>query len=293
VERLGIDETSIRKINPTIIYTSVNCYGHAGSRAGFHGVEAVGQAISGMAYRWGGATPKMQRFLVCDYGAGHLSALGTMMALYHRCVSGTGQLVHSSLVQAATFHQAAFAIDYVGRVWDEPSGPSVRGWGALDRIYEASDGWFYLVVPDQSGRDALNRIAGLQGSAGLEGEALATALTRLFATETLKTWCARLRAANIAMHPVEDFQALLNSAIARDRGLVISRHHKGIGEVRNTGAIPRLSRTPVRTTTAVAVPPGSNTAEIVSEVGLGDRLEEMIRSGAVAERPVEGTFVWL
>jgi crotonobetainyl-CoA:carnitine CoA-transferase CaiB-like acyl-CoA transferase len=293
VERLGVDEASIRRINPNIIYTSVNCYGYAGPRAGFHGVEAVGQAISGMAWRWGGGAPKMQRLLVSDYGAGHLSALGTMLALYHRSLTGTGQLVFSSLIQAATFHQAAFAIDYEGRVWDEPSGPEVRGWGPLDRLYEASDGWFYLVVPDESSRHALDRVAGLKSVAGLEGDALVMSLTRQFATESMKTWCARLRAADIAVHPVEDFQALLNSELVRARGLVISRHHKGIGEVRNTGTVRRLSLTPMRTAAPVALPPGADTAEIVAQIGLGDRLEEMIRSGAVADHPVKGTFLWL
>jgi crotonobetainyl-CoA:carnitine CoA-transferase CaiB-like acyl-CoA transferase len=292
VEHLGIDEASIRKINPEIVYTSVNCYGHAGPRAGFHGVEAVGQAISGMAWRWGGTLPKMQRLLVCDYGAGHLSALGTMIALYHRAVTGTGQLVHSSLVQAATFHQAAFAIDYSGRVWNEPSGPRASGWGPLDRLYEASDGWFYVVVPDNR-RYALDGVAGLQAVAGLEGETLATALAHRFATENLKTWCSRLDAAGICAHPVEDFQTLLNSKLVRDRGLIVSRQHKGVGEVRNTGAVPKLSFTPVRTAAPVAVPPGSDTAEVVSKAGLGDRLPQMIRSGAVAEQPVKGTFVWL
>lgn len=291
--RLGVDEESVRKIQPGIVYTSVNCYGHQGPRANFHGVEAVGQAATGMAWRWGGDVPRMQRLLSSDYGAGHLSALATLMGLYHRLTAGEGQHAYCSLVQAATFHQMIFAVDYEGKVWDEPHGPEALGWSARDRLYASSDGWFYLVVANDADRSALNEIEGLADIAGLEAGALAEKLTACFATQDTQTWTTRLNAARVPAYAVADFQELLNSEIVRDRGLVISRVHPGIGDVRAIGIAPYMSLTPVHSTEPIAYPPGSATAQIVGQAGLGERWDDLMHCGAVADKPAVGTFLWL
>jgi crotonobetainyl-CoA:carnitine CoA-transferase CaiB-like acyl-CoA transferase len=76
--------------------------------------------------------------------------------------TGQAQRVHTSLAAAATTLQAMYLQAYDGKAWDEPSGPDALGWGPLQRLYRASDGWLTAALtPDEAarGRDAILRQA--------------------------------------------------------------------------------------------------------------------------------------
>ncbi len=62
--------------------------------------------------------------------------------------------------------------------------------------------------------------------------------------------------------------------------LSLTREHDEIGLVTTCGPVPRLSRTPIRVGRP-APKPGSDAPEILSEIGLGDRLEALIEAGVV------------
>jgi crotonobetainyl-CoA:carnitine CoA-transferase CaiB-like acyl-CoA transferase len=115
----------------------------------------VGQAITGMQMS-GRDTPRLARFPLCDFGAGHLLAFAVLLALWHRAQTGEGQHAESSLMQAGAYHQAiamldpapanAPRLDDIGiaaaqiRTIDEAmddSGAKARGWS---RIAPYADG---------------------------------------------------------------------------------------------------------------------------------------------------------
>src|SRR5439155_2984235 len=130
----------------------------------------------------------------------------TGLALFHRCRSGEGQHVATSLSQSSTLHQAAYLLAFDGERTAEPSGLDATGWHALQRLYRARDGWFFLAAgPGQHAR--LADVEGLDDVAANDG-----ALAEAFATAPLIEWLPRLRAAGIAAHPVtslDDAAALL------------------------------------------------------------------------------------
>ncbi|WP_313802684.1 CoA transferase [Sphingobium sp.] len=289
IDRLGFSETTVRERNPSIIYASESCYGDAGPRGGQHGVEGVGQTRSGMALRWGAGTPKLQRYIVCDYGTGHLFAMSILLALFHRHRTGEGQHAQATLMQSGTYHQLPFAIDYDGRIWDEPAGPNAKGWSSTDRLYEAADGWFYLAAPrdvDQQRLSAIPDITAHFGARPLDADGL----TALFATRPLNEWVPLLEAAGVGAHCLVDFYELLASDLPRLRGTVVMRDHPGIGVVRGTGPSARLSHTPVSAASPVGRP-GHDTAEVAREAGAAG--EAALHARAVADANVPGTLVWL
>jgi len=61
-------------------------------------------------------------------------AFATALALYHRQSTGRGQLASTSLVQAATYHQALFMFEFPGYRPTEP-----RGYFALGEYQQAID----------------------------------------------------------------------------------------------------------------------------------------------------------
>lgn len=281
-DRLGLGESAVRAQREDLVYASLSCYGYVGPRGGQRGWEPLGQTPTGMMLRAGGGAPRSASFAVCDYGSGHLLALGILLGLYHALRTGEGQHVQSSLVQAGTYHQVPWMIDFPGRVWDEPAGREAAGWGPLDRMYRAADRSLYLAVgADDPAR--LEAVEGLHDLAGMEAGLLEGALAERFATAPAQTWVARLAAAGVAAQVCRTVEEVMADPLSQARGLSIVRDHPGIGPVRSIGPGPRMTRTPVRPGRAVGLP-GADTAAVLAELGLADRYPQLLAGGAVAER---------
>jgi len=75
-----------------------------------------------------------------------MASYGVLLALLHRKRTGKGQFVDTALAYTATMLQSELLQEYSGKKWDEPRGQEALGRGPLDRLYEASDGWLYLVM---------------------------------------------------------------------------------------------------------------------------------------------------
>ena len=183
-----MDYDSIRMRYPRIVHGTVSMYGSSGPWAELPGYEVNAQAVSGMTARMGGMG---QPFAVDDYATGLLAAFGVGLALFHRLKTGVSQSVEAALARTATVLQAAYAQVYDGKVWDEPAGPETLGWSSIQRLYRASDGWFFLGMSDEQ----LPNLGRLTGLAGIDttGEAEVTRqLEERFVAEPVDTWVDRL-----------------------------------------------------------------------------------------------------
>jgi crotonobetainyl-CoA:carnitine CoA-transferase CaiB-like acyl-CoA transferase len=132
--------------------------------------------------------------------------------------------------------------EYDGKRWDEPRGQDAVGWGPLQRIYAASDGPFYLGARDDQ-RPAVAALAGVEHAS--DGD-LADSLAAAFAQQPAQHWVDRLRAADVGAHELRSVRQIMDDPWARQRGLSITRDHAGLGPVDTVGAVPQLSRTPLR-----------------------------------------------
>jgi crotonobetainyl-CoA:carnitine CoA-transferase CaiB-like acyl-CoA transferase len=279
-QRYGIDYESVRKRKPDIIYFSLSAYGYDGPFGAWRGYEGNAQAATGLMDRFGGDGPPMsQPFLLDDYGTGVRGAFGIALAVYHRLVTGRGQHVMTSLVETASYHQAAYLMDYGGKVWDEPRGPSALGHGPLQRLYKARDAWFFLGAADED-LPRLAEVAGLEGVAELGGAALERGLEERFARQPVAVWLERLRGRSIGAHGLVRMRELMEDPWAKAHGLSVTQEVEGVGRVQMPGVAPRMSRTPLRVGAPVR-PPGADLPEVLAEHGLGDRMPELIRAGAV------------
>lgn len=287
-ERMGIGEADVRQHNPEIIYSSQSAFGHEGFRGGYRGREELGQAPTGIQTRWGGdGEPMMYPQALCDYGAGNFAAFATLAALYHRMRTGEGQHVHASLIHTATYHQLPYMLDYEGRVWDEPRGQQAKGWGPLDRLYLASDRWFYLAALRDTDRERLARVDGLAGIEHLSGAELAEALEARFVTAPATAWVERLSALGMGAYVLMDYDEVMEDASVKARGLSIVREHPKAGPIRLVGPSKRLSLTPPQATFP-AGPPGYDSRAVVSTLQLSEPFDALVEKGVVAEGLPEG-----
>lgn len=280
VDRLGVGYEAVRARRPDIIYASLNAYGYTGPWATRPGHEQLGQSVTGMSLRFGGdGPPVLQSVALNDFGTGLLGAYGIGLALLHRARTGEGQRVTGSLAHTACTLQSLYLQDYAGKTWDEPRGQDAPGFGPLHRLYRAADGWLMLAAP-ASALDTLRAIDGLGGVGGDDDAALAASLEAALAHRSVAHWVDVLVAAGIGATALGAIQAMMDDPYATDRGLSITRDHHGIGPVQTTGPAPMLARTPLRPGRP-APTPGADTADIIAELGLDERLPDLLAAGVV------------
>jgi len=267
-ERLGIGYEEVKAHNPGIVYTSGSCYGDGGPWQG-RGWERQGQAVSGIMERASDPPSVLGPYNLVDIGTGTLATFGTGLAIYHKLRTGEGQCVSASLCQTGTYHQTPYMLRYKGYEANEPRGYGALGTGPLNRLYQASDGWFFLALPE-SDADKLSEVDGL----GFEDSSNEAALDSAFATETVETWVGRLRKAGIAAQAVVSVGELMQDAYVRKRGLSVSQEVEGVGPTTAPGLSVQLSRTPMRLG-EVTHRPGADAAKILERIGMADELPKL------------------
>jgi crotonobetainyl-CoA:carnitine CoA-transferase CaiB-like acyl-CoA transferase len=122
---------------------------------------------------------------------------------------------------------------------------------------------------------ALGVVVGLDDLATKDDDALTEALTAAFATASVATWVDRLTSAGFGASPyVHDLAELMTDPWVVAHGLSVTREHGERGVITHTGPAPRLTGTPLvlgRPTPAI----GDDTVELLTEIGLGDRIEAL------------------
>ncbi|MCZ6708606.1 MAG: CoA transferase [Chloroflexi bacterium] len=279
VDRLGIGYEEVRKRRPDIVYASLNAYGHDGPWADRPGWEQLAQAATGMQERFGGEAPVLQPYAINDYGTGITGAYAVALALLHRRRTGEGQHVNAALAYTACTLQSSFLQDYAGKDWDEPRGQEALGSGPLQRLYRASDGWFFLGARE-SDVAAIASISGLESAEQCSPEALGPFLEARFASAPVETWVEWLREAGCGAHRVASIEEVMEDPRAVARGFSLTRQHEDAGLIRTTGPVAMLSRTPVRPGDP-ASPPGLDAPSILAEIGMDEALADLIAEGVV------------
>lgn len=103
--KLGIDYDSLRRINPRLVYGSISGFGQDGPYHKRPGFDQIAQGMGGLMSITGapGQGPMRVGIPVADLTAGLFCAMGILTALLERDVSGEGQWVQTSLLQAQIF----------------------------------------------------------------------------------------------------------------------------------------------------------------------------------------------
>jgi formyl-CoA transferase len=104
-KRLKVGYEDLRAINPRIVYASISAYGQDGPYRERPGFDQIAQGMGGLMSITGlpGQGPVRAGAAVADVAAGLFAALGVLVALLEREVSGEGQYVETSLLEAQMF----------------------------------------------------------------------------------------------------------------------------------------------------------------------------------------------
>jgi len=107
MERLGFGYEALRRHNKRLIYCAISGFGRTGPYADRGGYDLIAQGMSGLMSVTGegpGRPPVKVGAPVADITAGILAAMGILAALEARHRTGEGQMVDTSLYEAAIVH---------------------------------------------------------------------------------------------------------------------------------------------------------------------------------------------
>ena len=281
VSRLGFAPDQIRRYRADAIVSSTSLHSRGGFREAYRGHEDLAQATTGVALRSGGTEePRSTAMLLNDHGAGHLSVFGILLALFHRYRTGAAQEVNMALSRMATLHQFPFMLAYEGRVWNEPAGPYATGYSAADRLYRASDSWFYLACPTDRFRERIAALKGCEQTANFSEQDLERQLENHFALLPVSEAVDQLAAAGITAHRYLDIIEAVTEPVAFNLKASAFIEHPGLGEALGI-AHPLFGDG--EDTLLAARRPGMDTAPILEEQGFSAaEIMSMHKAGAIA-----------
>lgn len=173
INSLGLDYEALRRVNPRIIMTSITPFGQKGPYAQYKGNELTVSAMGGVLLTTGNPDrpPVREGPDSIYFHAGASAALGTIIAHYHREITGEGQQVDVSLQEVAasrTFNN--LVIWEFDKLLLKRSG-SVRRIGprATRWIWQCKDGYiFWTLMPKQLGAPANRALSKWIDEDGLE-----------------------------------------------------------------------------------------------------------------------------
>ena len=294
LEKLGLGYDVLEKLNPRLIYCAVSGYGRTGPYADKGGFDLIAQGFAGIMSITGepGGPPVKSGTSIADINAGILAALGIVSALVSRATTGRGQMVETSLMEAAiqqTYWQSAIFF-----ATGENSGPSGSAH-ILTAPYQAfptADGWINVGGANQSNWERIVKVIARPELAADPRFLTNTdrmknlgALTPLLAGE-LKArssahWIGEFEAAGVPVGPVNKIGDMLADPQIAAREMVVEVDHPRAGRVKTLGTPIKFSGTPGAITRAAPLL-GEHTREILATLGYSkSEIEILEQDGAV------------
>jgi crotonobetainyl-CoA:carnitine CoA-transferase CaiB-like acyl-CoA transferase len=295
LDKLGLGWDVLQALNPRLVYCAISGYGRSGPDADKGGFDLIAQGFSGLMSITGmpGGPPVKAGPPIADITAGILAALGVVAALNARQSTGRGQMVDTSLMEAAIvqtyWHSAIYLATGVN---PEPTG-SAHILSAPYQAFPTADGWINLGGANQSNWERIARAIGREdliadprfASNGERMKNLA-ALTPLIA-ERMKTrpsaeWIREFEAAGMPVGPINTIGDMLADPQVAAREMVVETEHPKAGRTRAIGLPIKFSDTPGAVTRPAPLL-GEHTREILESLGYdAAAIDALAASGAIA-----------
>ena len=324
LERQRIDYETLSALRPDLIYARVTGFGPEGPLADQAASDIVGQAYSGMLADEGavdewGAPRRIRALPVSDLMAGLSATIGVAAALYHRSLTGEGQLIDASLLRGAMagIGRAVLQEPVSDAVITEPALQRVRnaleagasyaeaienyGQGGLaptavvrriyHTAYETSDGAIVVGALTRANREAIREAIGFEYEGGDEpdfdplDEATRERMTRFkeHVAEIIRTRTTAewIEALRRSGAPAAPLR--FPEQLADDpqtASWFVELDDPLSGPQRQLNAWIEMSKTPVHAQ-GPAPPPGGHSAEVLREFGYGDEEIAALRDDGV------------
>jgi crotonobetainyl-CoA:carnitine CoA-transferase CaiB-like acyl-CoA transferase len=290
--RLGYDV--LKTVNPGLIYCAVSGYGRDGPYADKGGFDLIAQGFAGLMSITGepGGPPAKTGNSVADINAGILGVVGILAAYAHKQKTGEGQVVDTSLMEAALQQTYWHAAIYFAT--GESPGPtgSAHILTAPYQAFRAADGWINIGGANQANWERITDVVGhpewrddarfATNSVRMEHlTELTDMMNAVLVARSKAEWLEAFDAAGVPVGPVHSIGEALSHPQTLARNMVVDLQHPQAGPTKALGCPLHFSATP----TAIERPApllGEHTREVLKEYGYdADAIETLIEQGVV------------
>ena len=280
--RLGIDYAALKPINPRLVYASISGFGQSGPYRDRPGFDQIAQGMGGLMSITGlpGQGPVRVGIPVADLSAGIFCAMGILVALLEREVSGEGQWVESSLLASQIamldFQAARWLI--AGEV--PPQAGNDHPTSIPTGVFRTRDGHINIA---SAGDEIFARLCRALDVAELaehpdyrtgklrsdNRKALNAAIEAITEQRDSAEWIERFNKAGVPAGPIYTMDQVFADPQVQHLGIAQPVEHRSLGRMELVGQAVTLSRTPSRLRTA-SPEPGEHSEAILRELGYGD-----------------------
>jgi formyl-CoA transferase len=240
--RLGIDYERLRAVNKGIVLASISGFGQSGPYAPRPGFDQIAQGMGGLMSVTGlpGQGPVRAGIPVADLSTGLYAAIGILIALLDRDVSGEGQWVHTSLLET----QIAM-LDFQATRWlideerpgqagnNHPTSIPTGLFRARDGLLNLAGGgesmWRRICAALELG-DVVDRAEfSSEGLRSRNRDALNAVLQERFIQNTVSHWVTLLNDAGVPCGPVYGVDEMFSDPHVEALDMRLPVHHSRLG----------------------------------------------------------------
>ncbi len=285
MERYGLGPDPLCERNPRLIYTRLTGWGQDGPYRDKAGHDINYAAIAGTLGVIGDEQPVPPLAMLGDLAGGSLfAALGIVMALYERTVTGRGQVIDAAITDGSALLNLTNLAEFNAGIWAGRGRHILSGKAPFYGPYACADGRYFAVGAIEP-KFYANFLAALgiqdaDSSAQLDPARwaqLREEIAAVFATKPRAHWTAVFADVDGCGAPVLELDELADDPHLRARSTIVTEPDGSV----TASPAPRLSRTPGRTGPAPRAK-GADTRDVLRESGFSD--EEV--SSLLAERAV-------
>ncbi len=300
MEKLGLGYDVLTRENPGLIYCAITGFGRDGPLADRGGFDLIAQGFGGLMSITGepGGLPVKTGNPVSDINAGLLGVVGILAAYAHRQKTGRGQIVDTSLAEAALQQTFWHAAAYLGTGQSPGPTGSAHVLAAPYQAFHASDGWINIGGANQANWERIADVLGhpewrddprfATNSARMANrEALAATMNAVLVKRTKAEWTAAFDAVGVPAGPVHTIGEALAHPQTLARGMVVDLVHPQAGATKALGCPVHFSATPTRIDRPAPLL-GEHTREVLRGCGYADaEIDAFVAAGVVeaAESP--------
>jgi crotonobetainyl-CoA:carnitine CoA-transferase CaiB-like acyl-CoA transferase len=312
-ERLQVDWETCRQLNSRLVHVWMGTYGEHGVHARRPGAHPIPGAVMGGAMRQMGrgmppppeAVMDIEEIVEAtrwimksnwgpDQNTSAALATGIILGLRARDLTGKGQPVHITMLNANAWTNADEYYDYPNRPPLAMPDEEIHGLHALYRLYRCREGWVFLgcLFQDewetfcrtvQRGDLLADRRFATREARQANDEALITEIAGILAGRTAAEWEELLIKADIGCVRADEAlegEFYADHPHAKANALSVEVEHPYVGKYLRYGGLVEFSLTPglYRTSTQIA----QHTKPLLREIGYDDQhIEDLGRRGIV------------
>ena len=278
LKKYGLDYSSLKAINPKLVYCSITGFGQTGPYADRAGYDFMIQAMGGLMSVTGEphGQPMKVGVALSDVMTGLYAANAIQAALIHQLRSGKGQYIDLALLDVQVATLANQAMNYLASEINPKRLGNAHPNIVPYQAFKTADGYLILAVGNDS---QFARFCDLAERPELAADdrfaknsnrvknrdALIPDLIKLLKKQGTDWWLEQLNQKGIPCGPIASINQVFDNPQVRHRNMQLELDHPTAGKVPSVANPIKLSGSPV---TYNMAPPtlGQHTEQVLSEL---------------------------